>query len=53
MSLKLRDHWVEPTRGPDGQSSVPRTHNVAEENCQVSISLITPHLVPHVWDTEK
>ena len=31
----------------------PRTHNVAEENCQAANPLTTTHLIPHVWDTGK
>ena len=31
----------------------PRTHNVAEENCQAANPLTTTHLVLHVWGTEK
>lgn len=41
---------VEPIQRDDGLSSVPRTHNVAEQNCRVALSF-DPHNYTCEWGT--
>ena len=53
VSLKLREHVLEPIGRPDGLRSVPRTHNGAEDNYPVASPLTITHLAPHVWDKGK
>ena len=53
VSLKLRDHVLEPIGRPDGLRSVPRTHSGAEDKCPVASPRTITHLAPHVWDKGK
>lgn len=49
---KTEGPGVEPKQRDDGLSSVPRTHNVAEQNCRVALSF-DPHTITHLSGVQE